>query len=250
MSKAEQVRCYMWESKSRNDLGDESPKATLGNCPMLLRTLQRGELTGGKGWPRSCLDLPAAFLERLDAPERVSRDEKPREAMPALLRQLEQRILRHEDPKSAGFRDLVLKVGKRVCESSQQRSVFVDCCGDVLLVRLLQQLVPSEGGPLTAPSVINECVQILARRPLPSVRSWAHPFTTLPPQLSHLAAHPTHRPPAHAPGCAPDSCAPALRRSWRSARCTWPRRCACSGRSSSSSSVSWPSAARSTPHPH
>ena len=142
---------------------------------MLLRTLQRGELTGGKGWPRSCLDLPAAFLERLDAPERVSRDEKPREAMPALLRRLEQRILRHEDPKSAGFRDLVLTLGKRVCESSQQRSVFVDCCGDVLLVRLLQQLVPSEGGPLTAPSVINECVQILARRPLPLVHSW-EPF--------------------------------------------------------------------------
>ena len=63
---------------------------------MLLRTLQRGELTGGKGWPRSCLDLPAAFLERLDAPERVGRGEKPREAMPALLRQLEQHILQQE----------------------------------------------------------------------------------------------------------------------------------------------------------
>ena len=134
---------------------------------MLLRTLQRGELTGGKGWPRSCLDLPAAFLERLDAPERVSRGEKPREAMPALLRQLEQHILNHADPKGARFRDLVLTLGKRVCESSQQRSVFVISCGDVLLVRLLQQLVPSEGGRLTAPSVINECVQILARRPLP-----------------------------------------------------------------------------------
>ena len=134
---------------------------------MLLRTLQRGELTGGKGWPRSCLDLPAAFLERLDAPERVSRGEKPREAMPALLRQLEQYILRHADPKGARFRELVLTLGKRVCESSQQRRVFVECCGDVLLVRLLLQLAPTEGGPLTAPSVINECVQMLARRPLP-----------------------------------------------------------------------------------
>ena len=134
---------------------------------MLLRTLQRGELTGGKGWPRSCLDLPAAFLERLDAPERVSHGEKPRDPMPALLRQLEQLILQHADPKGARLRELVLTLGKRVCESSQQRRVFVECCGDVLLVRLLLQLAPTEGGPLTAPSVINECVQMLARRPLP-----------------------------------------------------------------------------------
>ena len=131
---------------------------------MLLRTLQRGELTGGKGWPRNCLDLPSAFLEqRLDAPERVSRHEPTREGTPALLRRLEQRILRHEDPQGEELGEL----GRRVCESSQQRGVFVDCQGDVLLVKLLQQLVPSEGGPLAAPAVINECVQILARRSLP-----------------------------------------------------------------------------------
>jgi hypothetical protein len=119
---------------------------------MLLRTLQRGELTGGKGWPRSCLDLPAAFLERLDAPERVIHGEKPREAMPALLRQLEQHILRHGDPKGARFRELVLTLGKRVCESSQQRRVFVECCGDVLLVRLLLQLVPTSPSPNPNPT--------------------------------------------------------------------------------------------------
>ena len=84
--------------------------------------------------------------------------------MPVLLRQLAQRILRYEDPHSPELCELVLALGKRVCESSQQRSVFVDCQGDVLLVKLLQQLVPMEGRLLTAPTVINECVQILARR--------------------------------------------------------------------------------------
>ena len=142
----------------------------------MLAKLRRGELTGG-GWPRSLLDLPEAFLERLDAsPETSSRrsPEPDRETMPSLLRQLGRRMMEHEDPQAPEFRELIFAIGKRVCESAQQRGVFADCQGDVLLVQLLVKLVPAESEPITAPVVINECVQILVRRlapPAPPHRS-------------------------------------------------------------------------------
>eukprot|EP00965_Chrysotila_dentata_P245950 6206867-Pleurochrysis_carterae.AAC.3 len=72
------------------------------------------------------------------------------------------------NPQSQDFRELMTTISNRVCDSQQQRSVFLMCHGDVVLQKLLQQLVfPRDASAKLPHSIVNECVQILVRMPPP-----------------------------------------------------------------------------------
>jgi len=129
----------------------------------LFRKLQDGQLTGK--WPASLGALPKQFCARIDT-ENV-RESLKRPGLGSLLLQLEQRLSRRQPQLSREdvheLQKMVTRIGTRVCESVQQRHMFLTCQGDVLLLQLLLQLVPPNAGsiePLIP--IINEAIQILA----------------------------------------------------------------------------------------
>uniref|UniRef100_A0A7S4BXM2 Uncharacterized protein n=1 Tax=Chrysotila carterae TaxID=13221 RepID=A0A7S4BXM2_CHRCT len=127
----------------------------------LLRRLQLGQV-GASAWPRNLMSLPPRFCARIDS-ENI-RESLARAGMGSLLLELERMMAEQTlNPQSQDFRELMTTISNRVCDSQQQRSVFLMCHGDVVLQKLLQQLVfPRDASAKLPHSIVNECVQILA----------------------------------------------------------------------------------------
>lgn len=132
----------------------------------LLRRLHAGELSGRRHAPTGLLSLPTSICARIDH-ENV-RESLYVTGMGTLLYQLASMISdRKVDAGSFELKLLINNISERVCDSKQQRSIFLVCHGDVLFQQLLQQLVlPREGVNKAHAAVINECVGVLVRRVL------------------------------------------------------------------------------------
>lgn len=128
----------------------------------LFQTLRTGEISGR--WPTSLRSLPPSFCARIDS-ENV-RESLQRKGLGELLLEIEQRLVRRQhllQPDVTELAKLVTRIGTRVCESTQQRNIFITCQGDVVLMQLLLQLVPPHASSIESLApIINETIQILA----------------------------------------------------------------------------------------
>ena len=127
----------------------------------VFHLLRRGELTGK--WPTSLRALPPRFCERIDTED--VRASLARPGMGSLLLQLEEKLALKNHRVQSELRkleELVHDIGGRVIQTPQQRHIFLMCHGDVLLLQLLLQLVPTDTSAIEplAP-FINETIHIL-----------------------------------------------------------------------------------------
>ena len=105
----------------------------------LFQALRRGETSGQT--PRSLLELPRTVCERLDGshpmPERPGeKDARVSMRLLELSELLKRQRGRRASPSDApAFRDLVADIGSAAIDS--QRTAFLACRGDVLLLHLL-----------------------------------------------------------------------------------------------------------------
>lgn len=134
----------------------------------ILVRLRNSELYGAGQRARSLQSLPLRFVAGIDSDG--VRDSLARVGMGSLVLQLET-LLRSEEASSGATtdtRELISLLCARVCESAQQRDVFVSCQGDVHVVQLLHRLAAGldrhESGPRRdcRVAVLNECIQMLA----------------------------------------------------------------------------------------
>jgi hypothetical protein len=135
----------------------------------IVERLRHAELYGAGPRARSLLALPPRFVAGIDSDG--VRASLARVGMGSLLRQLEALPLRGEEAGRGAMtdtRELTTLLCARVCDSAQQREVFVACQGDVIVVQMLHWLAAGldrhESGPRRdgRVAVLNECIQMLA----------------------------------------------------------------------------------------
>ena len=142
--------------------------------PPLHTLLRRSELTGRRS--SSLLSIPAELDSRIDDEQ----GDKPHESsnMPALVRKLEQHLVMRA-PATERMLELLQEMTARICDSSQQRSAFLICRGDVIVERFLLLLAADASAQetdaqRTPQMLINECMQLL-------VRTTPRPILSVPP---------------------------------------------------------------------
>ena len=154
----------------------------------LFHALRRGEVSGRV--PRSLLELPRTVCERLDGshpmPDRLRPGEKDARVSMRLLELSEllkrQRGRRASPSDAPAFRDLVADIGSAALDT--QRTAFLACRGDVLLLHLLH-LVSQNPAEERFHPLINELVQIVAELAI-SDGDLAEAFATDQPLLALL----------------------------------------------------------------
>ena len=163
-------------------------------APNICSILLQAQLSGRA--PRTLLDLPQAFCERLDgaaSPRAHDQDG----SMSTLLLQLSLLLRRQEGRRAnpydvAEMQRIVSSIGIGTSEGQSSRDSFLACRGDVVLVRLLH-LVAEDASDPNFHAVVNDIIQILAEFAI-SDPDVAEAFATHRPLIALLFQLMQHKP--------------------------------------------------------